>query len=1086
MSIFFLPIDDHSTIHLIKEVMKNGMISPGFFVLRTPTLPWDHIEKWCDGLVAARTFEEGGSLESSLRMDKILLRNRLRKIIRRPEVWGALYLASPSLIARSHRWLEGDDSEEAVRVEPAIVRYFMRMAGRATPFGLFAGTSVGVVRDFTRLHVPTLATHVRHTRLDMDVVLNLTERLSKRAELCEELRWCPPILAYGSSGRLRYYESRSSNRSRVYRVVDVDRTPYLDAALDFVRRKGAATMREIAEEIANAFEDIDLTDAYDYVHKLVDAQLLDTTLSPVVTGEDPLLCLIRELRRSHGGKSVASKLEKLREDIVRIDSTGFDVPIVKYREIAETLCSLSVEVDLTRLFRVNLYKPTDCLALGASVVNEISKGMNLLAAITPPSLCESALDRFIRRFELRYQGREVPLLEALDEESGIGFDVRFGPGSRTSSLLDGIGFQKRSPQTVEWSQREECLLRKHSDSLRKRPSEITLNDVDIKALSPKRLPQFPPGLAIMVSIAASSEVALQRGDYRIYMQRAFGPTSGKLFGRFCDEDAELVGHVQAALKLEEACDPDAIHAEIAYLPLGRSGNVVSRPVLRNFEIPVLARSGASKYRQIFLDDLFVSIRYGKVQLRSGRLGRRVVPHLTCAHVFSKDGLSIYRFLGSLAEQGFASEFGFSWGPIGAAPFLPRVVYGKFVLSLARWNIPGKSLRDIDVLPDDACFSAIQELRAKLGLPRFIWLVDADNTLPIDLGNVLSIRSFTNVAKHFSTVALSEMFPPPDELLAHGETGRFHHELIVPFVRQVTTSVLSHKTKTMPMCPARPNRAKRPGEEWLFAKMYCGTASLDRILSDFIRSFVRELRMKKLVDRWFFVRHADPQWHLRLRLRGQPASLWNNVAPQLFAYTSAARDVIQKVVIDTYDPEEERYGGEEGLDVSEQIFEADSDAALSIVGDFRTDSEARWKLALLGMDALLEDLGFSIAEKRQVVYACRAEQISHYSSHDEMTFQIRSKYRTLRSEIETLLVSPPKEYGAGIEAIRFRSRSLLDLAARLLTLETCGRLLYPRTSIAGSYLHMWTNRILRDSMNAYELVLYDFLFRIYDSRIAKGS
>ncbi len=35
----------------------------------------------------------------------------------------------------------------------ALVRYFLRMAGRATPFGLFAGCTVGTIDGETRLAI---------------------------------------------------------------------------------------------------------------------------------------------------------------------------------------------------------------------------------------------------------------------------------------------------------------------------------------------------------------------------------------------------------------------------------------------------------------------------------------------------------------------------------------------------------------------------------------------------------------------------------------------------------------------------------------------------------------------------------------------------------------------------------------------------------------------------------------------------------------------------------------------------------------------------------------------------------------------
>jgi len=47
--------------------------------------------------------------------------------------------------------------------------------------------------------------------------------------------------------------------------------------------------------------------------------------------------------------------------------------------------------------------------------------------------------------------------------------------------------------------------------------------------------------------------------------------------------------------------------------------------------------------------------------------------------------------------------------------------------------------------------------------------------------------------------------------------------------------------------------------------------------------------------------------------------------------------------------------------------------------------------------------------------------------------------------------------------------------------------FPKADIAdlaASFSHMHVNRLMRSSQRAHELVLYDFLFQIYDGRVAR--
>src|SRR5262249_4102268 len=126
----------------------------------------------------------------------------------------------------------------------------------------------------------------------------------------------------------------------------------------------------------------------------------------------------------------------------------------------------------------------------------------------------------------------------------------------------------------------------------------------------------------------------------------------------------------------------------------------------------------------------------------------------------------------------------NWGTLEAAPFLPRVTHGRLVLSPARWHVGGDTLASLqEARSDGELFRAAQALRQSLDLPRIVRLEDGDNTLLIDLENILSLDALAPILRTRREVRLSEVDPPPDELLAQGPEGRFVHELVVPFVRR---------------------------------------------------------------------------------------------------------------------------------------------------------------------------------------------------------------------------------------------------------------------------------------------------------------
>src|SRR5438105_14202335 len=155
----------------------------GFFVMRTPLLPLAELLSWSDGLTAPAALDNAARLDPALAADRDLLRARLREAISRPEVRDALFIASPDLDSAIDLWIREPESEKGQRAERALVRYYQRMAARATPFGLFAGGSTGAIGQRTDLALGERAGYQRHTRLDMDYLFALVEALAKSPEV---------------------------------------------------------------------------------------------------------------------------------------------------------------------------------------------------------------------------------------------------------------------------------------------------------------------------------------------------------------------------------------------------------------------------------------------------------------------------------------------------------------------------------------------------------------------------------------------------------------------------------------------------------------------------------------------------------------------------------------------------------------------------------------------------------------------------------------------------------------------------------------------------------------------------------------
>ncbi len=1070
----------------------NGTVQAGFrpapfFVLRAPLLPFDELEAWAEGLTAPAAAGDPARLEEALAHDRALLRERLRRVVERPEVREAVFVASPDLEESLDVWLRDPAGERGEKVELALVRYFERMAGRATPFGLFAGCAVGETGARTELVTASRTARGRHTRLDMDYLCGLVDVLAADPELRPSLRHFPNTSIYRAAGRLRYVESRLEKGVRSHHLVAVDGSEYLEAALE--RARGGARPAEVADAILELDPEIERGDAAAFVEELVDAQLLVSELEPPVTGGEALDAVLSRLREHPAAAEAVARLEEVRARLRELDACppAADSPR-RYREVAEALGALPAKVELPRLLQVDMTRPGSGSTLGADALAEIQRGIELLHRITPPNW-DDRLAAFRTGFQARYEGREVPLVEALDEEIGIGFEASSAPGAEGSPLLQGLDFAGAEPRKVSWNRREAHLLRMLEDARSRGAREVELRPEDVEALSSADPAPLPDAFSLRATVGAASQEELDAGRFRVELDGAGGPSGARILGRFCHADPELHARVDAHLRAEEALRPDAVFAEVVHLPEGRIGNILFRPVLRGWEIPYLGRSGAPADRQIPVTDLRVSLSGDRIVLRSASLGRQVVPRLTSAHNFSRRSVGIYRFLCSLQTQGVAGGVGWSWGVLERSRFLPRVTSGRLVLARARWRLEEGDIRALRDAKGAARFARVQALRAELGLPRWITLADGDNELPVDLDNVLSVEAFVHAVRGRPDASLLEMFPAPAELAARGPEGRFVHELVVACERVPDAAPARRSAPAVLDGAAR--RSFAPGSEWLYAKLYTGTATADVLLREVVRPVAAEALASGAADGWFFIRYGDPDWHLRVRLHGDPARLLSETVPRMheLAEPLLADGSLWKVQLDTYQRETERYGGPEGIELAERFFHADSDAVLATLDTLWGDEGAdlRWRVALCGVDTLLDDLGLDTAAKRDVMRGMETGMAREFGKAATLKRELSDRFRRDRASLESLL-AVARGGGDGLPpelaALRRRSEALRPVAAELAEREQAGRLTAPVRVLASSFTHMHLNRILRSSARAQEMVIYHLLGRLYESEAAR--
>jgi len=984
----------------------------------------------------------------------------------------AVYLASPALHEECRKWQRGEltDARKIERLRATLTRYYVRTTSRCTPFGLFAGCAVAEWGPSSRLTLaPEHAT--RHTRLDMHYLCALAQQLAAHADIRPRLRYWPNTSLYQTGEEIRYVEHHYAHGTRVHQISAVGASPYLLQVLAAAQegQPYPALVALLSETEA------DYAEAAQFIDELIQAQVLVHELEPTVTGEEFFYHLQAVLERVAAAcptpevAAVARALESVRQQLHALDQAAVNSP-APYEAIMATLAPLGVPIEPGKLFQTDTVlgvadaPPT----LATAVQTQLLDALELLTHLSPPPH-SPRLDDFRRRFQARYEEREVPLLEALDNESGLSY-TDYGKSSY-SPLIHDLALPEAEPagRAPRQSEVQQLMARKLRQAEREGYYSVEVTREELRGFAPAAQP-LPPSLAVMFRVLDAD---------RILLESIGGSSAANLLGRFAHAAPAVSQLVQELTEQEQAHNPAVAFAEISHLPASRVGNVLLRPCFRALEIPYLAQSALPAGRQVRVQDMRLSVQDGQLVLRSAKTGQRIIPRLSTAHNFSREALPVYQFLCDLQTQGLQPHLGFSWQSVAAsAKFLPRLTAGQVVLEPAAWQLDQADFHPLLTASEADFASCFGEFRRQWQLPRLFTLADGDNELLVDADNALLVRVWLDTIRGRASVRLKEFLPEPAGSPARDAAGRpYAQQLIALLVRQ--TPCYAPPARPASLATEDGPREFALGSEWLYYKLYCGQKVADRILLAGIGPLTEELRERGLLDNWFFIRYADPDSHLRVRFHLPTPGRIGEVIRLLNDFLSpfSTSGALWKVQADTYRRELERYGSR-SIGLAEALFGYQSTALLDMLAAQaelpEEEATENWLWGLGAMEELLRAFGYPLPRKLALLQALRDSFAREFAVDKSLKLQLDAKYRAARPEIQRVL---ERAEGAVVPA------PLAAIAAEINALEARKELEVPKDQLLGAYLHMLLNRLIPAEARLHELVLYDFLARHYQSRQA---
>ncbi|WP_158797081.1 lantibiotic dehydratase [Pedobacter sp. L105] len=996
------------------------------------------------------------------------------------ELQEAIYLASPELHQELLKWLAGPAEDIEDKLLLTLYKYLIRMSSRATPYGLFSGYNTGnisnAVSELT-LREKTLR-DTRYTRLDMNYVAELVRYFSENEEIKVNLIFNVNNSLYRTGNTYRYYEYKLVNKKRHYYIVAIKKSKYILCILE--KAKNGTSYQSLIDELLNM--GLSVLDAKNYLDQVINAQILVSELEPTVTGEEFYKKLITILQRHNPEHPYIQWLLAIEAQL--LNPADFVKTCTNIHHIIKANFPLSQMKDLVQ---TDLHIGMEKNNLNSNAVDILAQDITQLAVLSE-NKTPVRVQNFIKKFTERYEDQEIDLLEALDNEAGIGYD-RVGAGANNHApLISDLVFNHTDEaKTINWTKYRQLIFNKFLESSKNRGAHIDLTDADLLPLDTRRTNKIPSTFYLIGSFIAQNTNDLDHGDFKFDLSACCGPSALPLLGRFAQNDPLLAKKLKDCAGYEQDLSADTLIAEIVHLPDSRVGNILQRPQLRDYEIPFLGNSSLPSERQIPVTDLMISVKNNRVILRSKRLNKIVVPRLSSAHNYN-GGIAVYKFLCDLQHQQGNFVINWDWGVLNDQPYLPRVEYKHIILTRARWKLTPDIYTEVNNIKSE---NELEVFLAKYRLPKRVVSIEGDKELLLDFSNPFGLRLLAQMVKK-NTLILYEFMHEEHSLIVKGpQEDKFVNEVVIPFY---AVEVSKEKSKNPTVNTPLLRRKFNLGSEWTYVKIYCGARWSEKILTAYILPLVTELSEKNLIQKWFFIRYHDPESHLRIRfLHPDHPDTMAQIIQSLNTGLKGliGERIIQKIQYDTYNQELERYGTKT-ITFSESVFYHDSKAIINFL-DLIEGEEGeyyRWLFAMTSIDRMLGDFNLNLDQKHDVVNKMQKAFFAEFNGNTALNQQLNNKYRLISKELNTFFTEENEELSEAISFFKVRS---VENTSAYHHLKTQYEQEYPDedldavlSELLPSFLHMSLNRIFVTKQRMHELVVYHYLTKYYQGCIARGK
>lgn len=860
------------------------------FMLRTPLFPLNAYFDWLNSEKSDSEF--------------------LKVFLTRPESGQfveCLKITSPSLYSALDAFLNNKNIRNEEYFLNSIFKYFIRAATRCTPFGLFAGVSFG---SFTKnnseliLRSPEL---LKNVSVDMEWFCGVVKQLEQNFYNKISYRKNDGIYIKGDRVVLLNVEKKEKNF--ILRK-SIRLTPALRLILNMAEEY--IPFDKILCALKEKYPDEDTFRLEGYIKELVDNDYLVSLLKPSMNNGNILKKLVETLDalelESNDLKSILDCIKIYQNECCPRKA------IIAYENLKSQMEALYKS---SNYIQVDSKSNFESLKVNDSLIKDLNGLMKVFLTLNSDNIShDDKWQRYKTKFVEKYgEAREVPLLELLDEDLGLGVPEGYQeePLEKRTKWLGTIG------QGLK-----EFFFNKFENALIKNEKFIEINDSELENLEPINLDNVPKSFDINLSWVKD-----KFGENKYYVGSSVGALrAGNSFGRFSDI-------MESPLSLfekinQKTANGSIINCELRFLPSEpRNANVSHCATASDFEIAISCSSDKVKSQKLFLDDIVIGIKDFKFYAKS--ISRNKIVNFTINNMFNRHIFpSVFRFLWELSIDREIPWCLFYWDLFFYHyDYVPEIRYKNFVLSPRKMVLSKKNFNATQRAKFGEFIKQLERLIDYYSMSRFVYFGEADNRLLLDLKNQRCKKILYSYFVKSERIELWEYDDSSSPAVSYKDK-KYCCELFVPLVKSKECPKENDIALYIPDSYGK--RIKIPFDEWLSIKIYGANDRTDAFISEDVFNLIDSLlKEHKIIDKFFFLRYRDSRDHIRIRFHGQSDMLLGGYSIiQHWMKNLLDRRIASDFIIDTYDRELERYGGEAVIDAIETLFYGSSLSVIDIL------------------------------------------------------------------------------------------------------------------------------------------------------------